>query len=66
MSRPRKYPEELIQRGVGFAIESGRPVAHVAKDLGLYHRRRCASGSVRLRLTMVCDRICRPERRRRR
>jgi transposase len=35
MSRPRKYPEELIDRGVRLAIESGRPVAHVAKDLGL-------------------------------
>jgi transposase len=35
MSRPRKYPEELVARGVRLAIESGRPVAHVAKDLGL-------------------------------
>ena len=35
MPRPRKYPEELIQRGVRLALESGRPVAHVAKDLGL-------------------------------
>jgi transposase len=35
MPRPRKYPEELIQRGVRLAIESGRPIAHVAKDLGL-------------------------------
>jgi transposase len=35
MPRPRKYPEELIQRGVRLVIESGRPVAHVAKDLGL-------------------------------
>jgi transposase len=35
MPRPRKYPEELIDRGVRLAIESGRPVAHVAKDLGL-------------------------------
>ena len=35
MPRPRKYPEELIERGVRLAIESGRPVAHVAKDLGL-------------------------------
>jgi len=35
MPRPRKYPEELIRRGVRLAIESGRPVAHVAKDLGL-------------------------------
>jgi transposase len=35
MSRPRKYPEELLERGVRVAIESGRPVAHVARDLGL-------------------------------
>jgi transposase len=35
MPRPRKYPEELIERGVRLVIESGRPVAHIAKDLGL-------------------------------
>jgi transposase len=35
MSRPRKYPEELIDRGVRLALESGRPVAHVARDIGL-------------------------------
>jgi transposase len=35
MSRPRKYPEELLDRGVRLVIESGRPVAHIAKDLGL-------------------------------
>ena len=35
MPRPRKYPEELIERGVRLAIESGRPVAHVARDIGL-------------------------------
>lgn len=35
MSRPRKYPEELVQRGVRLAIESGRPVARVARDIGL-------------------------------
>src|SRR5579875_2953647 len=35
MPRPRKYPPELIDRGVRLAIESGRPVAHVAKDIGL-------------------------------
>jgi transposase-like protein len=35
MSRPRKYPKELIDRGVRLAIESGRPVAHVARDIGL-------------------------------
>lgn len=35
MPRPRKYPQELIDRGVRLAIESGRPVAHIAAELGL-------------------------------
>ena len=35
MPSPRKYSEELIQRGIRLAMESGRPIAHVAKDLGL-------------------------------
>ncbi len=35
MPGPRKYPRELIDRGVRLAIESGRPVAHVARDIGL-------------------------------
>ena len=35
MPRSRKYPEELIERGVRLALESGRPIAHVAKDIGL-------------------------------
>ena len=35
MPRPRKYPEELIQRGVRLVLESGRPVSHVARDIGL-------------------------------
>ena len=35
MSRPKKYPEELLERGVRLALESGRPIAHVAADLGL-------------------------------
>jgi transposase len=35
MPRPRKYPKELVDRGVRLAIESGRPVAHVAAELGL-------------------------------
>jgi transposase len=35
MSRPRKYPDELIARGVRLALESGRPIAHVARDIGL-------------------------------
>jgi transposase len=35
MGRPKKYPEELIQRGIRLALESGRPVAFVARDLGI-------------------------------
>jgi transposase len=37
MPRPKKYPDELIRRGVRLAIESGRPVRHVAADLGIDH-----------------------------
>jgi transposase len=37
MPRARKYPEELIERGVRLALESGRPVAAVARDLGIGH-----------------------------
>ena len=36
MSRPRKYPEELLERAVRLALESGRPIAHVAADLGIH------------------------------
>ena len=36
MARPKKYPEELVQRGVRLALESKRPIAHVAKDLGIH------------------------------
>jgi transposase len=36
MSRPRKYPEELLERGVRLALESGCPIAHVARDLGIH------------------------------
>jgi transposase len=35
MPRQKKYPDELVERGVRLALESGRPVAHVAKDLGI-------------------------------
>ena len=35
MPRPRKYPQELIDRGVRLALESGRPIAHVAAEIGL-------------------------------
>ena len=35
MSRPRKYPQELLERGTRVVLESGRPIAHVARDLGV-------------------------------
>ncbi len=35
MPRARKYPEELLDRGVRLALESGRPIAQVARDLGV-------------------------------
>jgi transposase len=36
MARPKKYPDELIARGIRLAQESGRPIAHVAADLGIH------------------------------
>jgi transposase len=48
MARPKKYPDELIARGIRLALESDRPIAHIAADLGIHAetlRRRC----VRLR-----------------
>lgn len=36
MARPRKYPEELRERAVRLVFESGRPIAHVARDLGVH------------------------------
>ncbi len=35
MPRARKYPEELVDRGVWLVLESGRPIAHIAAELGL-------------------------------
>jgi transposase len=36
MARPKKYPDELIQRGIRLALESERPIAHIAADLGIH------------------------------
>jgi transposase len=36
MARPKKYPDELIQRGVRLAREGERPIAHIAHDLGIH------------------------------
>ena len=35
MARPKKYPDELMDRGVRLVFESGRPIAQVARDLGV-------------------------------
>ena len=35
MPRVRKYPPELLDRGARLVFESGRPIAHVARDLGV-------------------------------
>jgi transposase len=36
MARPKKYPDELIQRAVRIALEGERPIAHIAHDLGIH------------------------------
>jgi transposase len=35
MARPRKHPQELLDRGARFGVESDRPIAHIAADLGI-------------------------------
>jgi transposase len=35
MPRPRKYPPELLDRGARLVFERNRPIAHVARDLGV-------------------------------
>ena len=35
MPRPRKYSPELLERGARLVFESGRPIKHVADDLGV-------------------------------
>jgi transposase-like protein len=37
MPRRSKYPPVLMDRGVGLALEPGRPGAQVARDLGIGH-----------------------------
>jgi transposase len=36
MGRPKKYPDELMQRAVRLALEGERPIAHIAADLGMH------------------------------
>jgi transposase len=36
MPRPSKYSDELRERAVRLVFESERPIAHVARDLGVH------------------------------
>jgi transposase len=36
MPVPRKYPDELRERAIREVRSTGRPVAHVARDLGIH------------------------------
>ena len=36
MAARKKYSDELRERAVGLVFESGRPIAHVAADLGIH------------------------------
>ena len=36
MPAPRKYPDVLRERAVRLVFESGRPIAQVARDLGVH------------------------------
>ena len=36
LPRARKYSQELLDRGARLVFESGRPIAHVARDLGIH------------------------------
>jgi transposase len=36
MARPKKYPDELIERAVRIVLEGERPIAHIAHDLGIH------------------------------
>jgi transposase len=55
MARPKKYPDELVQRGVRLALESGRPIAHVAADLGIH------SETLRKKVRQAADSGARPD-----
>jgi transposase len=35
MPRASRYPKELMERGVRLALEGERPIAHIARDLGI-------------------------------
>ncbi|MCP9945321.1 transposase [Streptomyces somaliensis] len=54
MPAPRKYPDEFRERAVREARTTGRPIAHVAKDLGIHKEALC--GWVRQAEADTCER----------
>ena len=50
MAAPKKYSDELRERAVRLVFESQRPIAHVARDLGI-HKESLRRGSARPRPT---------------
>jgi transposase len=36
MPRRKEYPDELVRRGIRLALESERPIAHIAAGLGMH------------------------------
>ena len=62
MGAPRKYPLELRERAVRLALESGRPIRQVARDLGIsiYTVRKHISSILRkYDVTSQCELIAR-------
>jgi transposase len=58
MPRGRRYPPELLERGVRLVFESGRPVSAVARDLGVHSealRKARAPGRDRRRRAQRCE-----------
>jgi transposase len=61
MAAPRKYSDELRERAVRLVFESGRPIAHVARDLGIHKEalrhwvRQCEADSGRRRDLLTTD-----------
>jgi transposase len=61
MPARKKYPDELRERATRLVMESGRPIAHVAQDLGVHkealrtwvRQAEADTGKRRDRLTMV-------------
>ncbi len=61
MPAPKKYPDELRERAVRLVFESGRPIAHVARDLGV-HREPLRLGVRQAEATPAPAAIIWPER----